>query len=171
MSLVLPYHDDLAKYGGGFIHPNGQLIPVYGKHERMAKNYCEGMIDSPDSGLKFIYPQIPFYTCSQLTKQQLEIYKLWLKSREKHQEDLYSDFLVLCLGFDKVEIIKTHAITTSNSHPHIRLYNYYLMNWNIDVLPKQLYNPSTKEFESSREISYSGDFLDSKYEEELDEIK
>lgn len=51
---------------------------------------------------------------------------------------MYSDFLIQVLVFDKVSIIMRKVIITANTKPHIRFYNYYLMDWPIDILsPKK----------------------------------
>ena len=79
MSLVLPYHEDLAISGGGFIHPNGSIIHAFGKHEVIAKNYCEGEIDcveDPKSGLSIDYQALLSFKKSQLTPEQYQNYLL-----------------------------------------------------------------------------------------------
>lgn len=51
---------------------------------------------------------------------------------------MYSDFLIQVLGFDKVSIIMQKAIITANTKHQIIFYNYYLMDYLIDVLsPKK----------------------------------
>ena len=150
-TIILPYREDISKFGGGYIKPNGEIIYAYGKHQEVAKNYCEGspsIIENPQSGIVFSYPRFFEFKRSQLTPEQFSLYQLWITSHEEIHDSLVSDFLIRLLEFDKVEYVDQCAITTTSSQPHIRFYNYYLMDWRIDILPKLQFNKDTHKFEN-----------------------
>lgn len=192
MNLILPYNDNFYKGDGGFISPSNEIFLTYGKHEKFSRDFCQGndydFLQDIISGWSYysthfeeykkIYNfngtinDIDIYKSSKLTKEQLELYKLWLEENEFHRRKIYSDFMVYILGFDKVETIMRRTITTTNNSPHIRFYNYYLMNWNIEKQSPMKYNSEIKEFEYDEPknwfIMYNED---RKYEEEINEIK
>ena len=64
------------------------------------------------------------------------------------------------------------AITTTSRQPHIRFYNYYLMDWYIDKKTPMKYNEKTGLFEYDEPkdwmIYYNED---RKVEDEINEIK
>lgn len=117
MSKIIPYDDTLEVGKNAFITPNDKIIITCEKHEIFAQNYCEGNI-------------------SKLTKEELILYKHWLEQNEYNKRNMYSDFLVDVLGFDKILTIMRKSITTTTFEPHVRFYNYYLMDWYIDVRKK-----------------------------------
>ena len=134
MSLIIPYEDKLDTCNGAVIKPNGSIIYTYEEHESFAKNYCRGK----DYSLltSSMIEGVDIYSSSKLTKQQLELYKLWLKNK-KFPSNI--DFMVYLLRFDKVGTLLGNAITTTNNKPHIRFYNYYLMDWEIQrEVPKEV---------------------------------
>ncbi len=106
-----------------------------------------------------------------MTKEQLELYKLWLDDYDFSRMYDLSDFLVLLLSFDKVETVMRRCITT-NDQPHIRFYNYYLMDWYIKHLTPMKYNKQINKFEHDEKedwlIRYNED---RRVAEEIDEIK
>lgn len=194
MSLVIPYEDKLYNNDGAFISPEGEIIFTYGEHERFARNYCNGenyqLLSDVKDGSGWSYyashfdefkknynftgerEDIDVYESSKLTKEQLELYKLWLENYEFARRNLYSDFLIFLLGFDKVETVMRRAITTTNPEPHIRFYNYYLMDWYIKHLPLMKFNKDTGRFKYDQQEDYSlKSKEDRQAESEINEIK
>ena len=169
MSIILPYNELLSKNGGSFIKPNGEIIPAYGKHENIAYNYCTGssmILGNSYSLTPYIYS---IYHNSQLNEEEYQLYQLWL-SHHKDNNIVVSDFLTLVLGFDKVEKVTHNAITTSSYQPHIRFYNYYLMDWDITILPKYYYDSDKNTFMKD-DYFYTRDYKDLEATEEIEEIK
>ena len=183
MSRILPYQEKICLNGGSFITPYGTIIPAYGKHEKIAKNYCEGeMIEKPESGLEFLYPKPLLYRESQLTHQQVQDLMLWRRVNSNEYDEFWSDFLVFCLGFDKAgmnkekvsddeQYIDIPTITSASNTPHIRFYNYYLMDWRIDILPKEIYHPETDQFRVENKLGYLDNYADMEAADEIEHVK
>ena len=170
MSLIIPYDDKFDRGDGAFISPSNEIILTHGEHERFAGKYCSGIdyLFSRRSSTKNGDP----FSLSKLTKEQLELYKLWLEQNEFYSRKMHSDFMVFVLGFDKIETIMRRAITTTSRQPHIRFYNYYLMDWYIDKKNPMKYNEETGLFEYDEPkdwIIYYNE--DRKVEDEINEIK
>lgn len=76
------------------------------------------------------------------------------------------------LDFDKVETMWRKSITTTSFESHIKDYNYYLRDWNIELRTKMKYNKETGIFEP---VYYPEDNLirdaDREAEDEIEEIK
>lgn len=168
MSIIIEYNPNLGNGTGAFITPKNDILLTHGDHEPFAYKYCTGIdVNNPNTSSE------PFVN-SKLTKEQLQLYKLWLKEREHKLRKLQSDvdFLVLVLGYDKVEALINETITTSSRRPHIRYYNYYLMDWVIYETPTLIYNPETGLFEKNEPSEF---FMlydqDREAEEEINEIK
>lgn len=169
MNPIIPYDSMLGNGDGAFITPSNEIILTYGEHERFAAKYC--------SGKDYFYSSFSDkskdpYASSKLTKEQLELYKLWLEKNEYYRRKMYSDFMVFVLGFDKVETIMRRAITTTSRQPHVKYYNYYLMDWYIDKQTPMKYNIETGLFEYDEPqdwIMYSNE--DRRIESEINEIK
>lgn len=169
MNSIIPYDPKLGNGDGAFIKPNNKIILTYGEHERFAAKYCSGkdylFYNSSDK------TKDPF-SLSKLTKEQLELYKLWLEKNEFYSRNMHSDFMVFILGFDKIETIMRRAITTTSRQPHIKFYNYYLMDWYIDKKYPMKYNEEKGIFEYDEPkdwIIYYNE--DRKVESEINEIK
>ena len=157
MSLIIPYKEkELYNNEGAFIKPNGEIIYTYGLHEIFSKKYCNGDLYNflyncihPDSILsrydntslsewfeclkayynyKGTIEDIDEYSSSKLTSEQFKLYKLWLDKYEFSRSNLFSDFMVYLLEFDKVETVMRETITTTTPNSHIRFFNYYLMD-------------------------------------------
>lgn len=126
MSKIILYDDSLEFGKTAFITPNNKIILTDEKHEIYAQKYCKG---------------------NNLTKEELILYKYWLEQKDYNRGKIYSDFLVDVLGFDKILTIMRKTITTTSSNPHVRFYNYYLMDWFIDIRNRYFYNESTGIFE------------------------
>ena len=156
MSLIIPYKEkELINNEGAFIKPSGEIIFTSGEHERYAHDYCYGTS----------------YSSTKLTKEQQELFEQWLDKYEFSKCNLYSDFMVYLLSFDKIETVMRETITTINPNPHIRFFNYYLMDWNIIEQPPMKYNSDTGLFEYDRNNSYLGNSEDREVENEINEIK
>ncbi len=82
-----------------------------------------------------------------------------------------TDFMVLVLDFDKVEIQLRKTITTSSRQPHIRFYNYYLMDWNINIYEKLYYNTNTNRFDIINPTPLGLDQEDTDEYYEIEDIK
>ncbi len=148
MSIIIPYKGErLYNQEGAFITPKGEIIYTYGDHEKYSLDYCENC----------------------LTKEEQELYDLWLEGEGSHHWHRYADFMVLILQFDKVEIIRRECITTTSPIPHVKYYNYYLMDWNIDTtLCPKIYNYETKRFQFKENRDW---YYDGIAEEEINNIK
>ncbi len=195
MSLIIPFEEaKLYKNQGAFIDQNGEIIFTYGRHEIFAHDFCVGENYQLLSEVKYGSGQsyyashfeefkkyynfegerkdIDVYKSSKLTKEQLELYKLWLGNYKHNPQKLNSDFLVYLLGFDKVQTVTRRAIITTSPQPHIKYYNYYLMDWHIECETPMNFNKDTGRFEynesEDRVLKYLEDI---KVEEEIGEIK
>ncbi len=194
MSLIIPFEEELYPKEGAFIKPSGEIIFTYGKHERFASNFCNGndytFLSEVKYGSSWSYyasyfeefkreynfdgerEDIDVYKTTMLSKEQLELYKLWLENYEFARRNLYSDFMVYLLNFDKVETVMSRAITTTSSQPHLRFYNYYLMDWYIDCQPPMYFNENNGKFEySSTDDWYLKYAEDRQIEIEINKIK
>ena len=192
MATIIPYEKDLITSNGGFIKPNGEIIYIL-SHPGFAHNYCYGdnyetlsMIKNGNSYYSR-YPQyfyelkedygvervedIDVFSSTKLTKEQLSLFKLWLDKYEFGRSDILSDFLVYVLSFDKVKTSSGKSIVTTNDQPHIRFYNYYLMDWYIEHDAPMVFNSKKDEFEYDETYSIFKDYEDRKAEEEIEEIK
>lgn len=176
MSIIVPFDEGLVTGDGGYIYPNGDIkhCRYTNIHEVIASNICCGTIDKARF-IKDLYPDEVFYDeyDGDLTKNEFELFKLWMKKHDEKHISLYgacSDFLLYVCGFDKAETVKRKVIQTSNIDPHIRLYNYYLYDCNILPLTKKIYNSETNEFEFIN-IPYAPSNDDIEAEKELNEIK
>ena len=187
---TVPYIPMLSNCDGAFITPNNKIFYVDNNHERFAMNYCHGEQYYLLNSIKNDYPaynfedfkntfelniqkeDIDIFSTSSLTLEQLYLFKLWLSNNQFNYKTCYTDFLVFILNFDKVENIIKETITTANKYPHIRFYNYYLMDWHIDTHNSLKYNPDTKAFEqTTKDNIFVASLLDREYEEEINEIK
>lgn len=63
------------------------------------------------------------------------------------------------------------VITTSNPNINERFFNYLLMDWRVDVLPKYRFNPNTNKYEEDEIIQYHISSIDEEYGKEIDKIK
>ncbi|MBR2828521.1 MAG: hypothetical protein IKE70_04755 [Bacilli bacterium] len=199
MSIIIPYKEkEIYDNDGAFIKLNGEIIYTHGLHETFSRNYCNGYLYNqlyshlhPNSHLpkydedkiedyfeylkayynfKGTIEEIEEYSSTKLTKEQLNLYKLWLERYELNSTYLFSDFLVYVLQFDKVETVMRETITTTNPNPHIRFFNYYLMDWYIIEQPPMKYNKKKEIFEYE-ENGYLGNQEDKESEEEIEEIR
>ena len=169
MSLIIPYNEYINSKGA-FITLNGNFLTIQSNHENFAHDFCNGKDYNNLLKQKKDNPNIDIYKSSMLTKEQLQLYKLWLKKYKYSKDNNLCDFLVYLLAFDKVETILEKAITTTSLEPHIRFYNYYLMNWHIDIQKPLHFNEKTKEFEHIN-ISNWLSYKDKETETEINEIK
>ncbi len=188
MSEIIPYFDDLGPKKGAFIRPDGKILFIKdNKHEEFAELYCNGRDYSILSGANFGPPisagkyleamkdlkdakdGVDIFRTSYLTKIQLERYKNWLKKHKTYVS--YCDFLVLVLAFDKIETKVNRLITTTAAEPHVRFYNYYLMDWEIRKQNPLVYVPQDDSFVRIQNEMFVTDPADREAEEEINEIK
>jgi hypothetical protein len=195
MSLIIPYKEDLNKNRGTFIRPNGEILSSFDLHNDFARHYCFGPLYEPlmhclhfssssndDTTFQELFnllkkyhnykgtiEEVNEYSSSKLTIEQLKLFKLWLKCSE--QFDLTSDFMIYVLNFDKVETIRRTTIITTNPNPHIRFFNYYLMDWDVIDYPPMKYNSDTGMFEFDESNYFLGNSNDKMTEDKIEEIK
>lgn len=148
MNLILPYEEKLYRSRGAFITPAGKILYVNKLHEDFAKNYC----------------------LNNLNKKELFYLKKWLETKDG-VSCCYTDFLTLMLSFDKVESIIKKVITTTSIVPHVRFYNYFLMNWRIDTYVRLHYDQDKDAINPVYENEFFSHSLDREKEEEILEIK
>lgn len=190
MNNIIPYYNYLENCNGAFITPTNEILFVNGNHENFSMNYCLGEYYHFLKNIKSNYPCYPFidfkenynfdgniedidlYISSYLNKEQLDLYKLWEKLHQFDCKTFYTDFLVCIIGFEKVENILKKTITTTTNNPHIKFYNYYLMDWNIIHQPKIIYNQELNIFEQEKNNHwYQNSYQEREYEYEISEIK
>lgn len=174
MGIILPYKNELVHGNGGFISLNGEIKQCHATniHEKLANKICCGSI----SQFRFIKGLSRYEITydeydGALSKQDFEIFKIWMSEHYKNNISFYgacSDFLLHVIGYDKVEV--NRAITTSNNEPHIRFYNYYLLDHLILHLPKKIYNEELGKFITEKYIYIPTD-EDIEMEKEINEIK
>ena len=192
MDIIIPYEEKIIKSGGVFIDPSGKFIFSRGDHIEFATDYCLGEEYDYLTMLKYddeLNPaafeaykiehnyqgrreDIDVYSSSQLPKEQLELFKLyWVGGADVPSVRNVSDFLVIVLHHDKVESIIKKRITTANPNPHIRLFNYYINDWDIKVLDPARFNYNTNEFELDKTVRWIASEEDKEAEEEIKRIK
>ena len=189
MSIVIPYDKNLARKNGSLVDPAGTVLEVETTHEDFAENFCKGkhyeLYKSILEGRSFFCNHFEDFkrlygfegsiddltelASSELVERQLNLYKLWIKACTEQKTHTTLDFMTCVLRYDKVEKILTNTISTSFQSPHVRYYNYYLMDWDIQYLKPMRYNKETGLFEYiDNSILLSED---SDAEDEIDEIK
>ncbi len=154
MGTIIPYDDSLLD-SGAFISPSGKIFRVKDDHEA----FCEAFLSdlSKDFG-------------NDIVKHQ-HLYKMLDAYYKNSPRKSLSDFMVLVLDFDKVEIRLKNTITTSSRQPHIRFYNYYLMDWNISVQNRVIYDYRIGEYRPLNYFFPTSEDLDREAEDEIKEIK
>ena len=191
MSLIIPYEDNLFSSEGAFIMPDGQITYVGVGHEWFAYDYCKGnnfqFLSDVKTGWSYYSDHfeefqkeynfigakedLDPYMTTKLSPEQLMLFKNWEELYE-FSRCFFSDFLVYCLGFDKVETVMRRAITTTNPNPHIRFYNYYLMEHDIDCQRPMRFNEETGLFKYIDDNPYSfANKEDRDAEAEINDIK
>ena len=75
------------------------------------------------------------------------------------------------LGFDKIQTKLAKTITTTNYEPHIKFYNYYLMDWYIEQYSPMKYVDEVSGFKYIRNNYIINSYRDSEAENEINEIK
>ena len=164
MALTVEYNDKLTK-NGAFIKPDGNFLLLKdNNHELFAQNYCIGHTLQKNEIIKD-------FSNTQLNETQIYLFRQWLNKVYYNENNKYTilDFYVLCLRFDKAEKIVRHTITTSSTTPHIRFYNYYLMDYIINCKNPLQFDPTTNVFfEQPNMLQYS--YEDREAEEEIKEI-
>ena len=83
-------------------------------------------------------------------------YDVLLNSRSKYfqnildnnddSDNLIRDFAVEMIGFDKIENKTRKTITTSKSNIYETFFNYYLMDFDINIKPRYIYDKNSQEF-------------------------
>ena len=90
----------------------------------------------------------------------------------KNKRKMCSDFLVDVLGFDKILTNMRKSITTTTLEPHMRFYNYYLMDWYIDIRKRSVFNEEKGIFEFIEpDISSIKYIEERRLEDEIKDIK
>ena len=190
MSIIIPYDKTLGYEQGALITPEGKILYVGKNHEDYARRYCNGIDYEPATAAhiatksrrllleykilktaKDIKENPHYFSSSQLSKEELERYRLWLSTMDTYSNEEALDFLVLVLAFDKVETNVHNIITTTSAIPHIRFYNYYLMNWQILVHDRMVYDPEQNKYVYSSMNQRFTPTADRDAEEEILEIK
>lgn len=188
--IIIPYDDSLGKSDGAFIRPDGKILHVHdNKHEEYAEEYCNGhdfpfltgttygpsisiipFLDAQQE-VKKIREGIDAFQTTNLTRQELELYKKWLITHSNPETAFYADFLVYALAYDKVETLIKNVITTTAAEPHVRFYNFYLMDWHIYPQKRMVFDEEKNLFVSHDSIIEISDENDREAEEEIEEIK
>lgn len=156
MAKIIPYEQKLLDSRGAFINLTGEIIYVNKDHEETALEYCNTNLFKRNMNL-----------------EQLDIYKMWC-----NEDRPLSDYMLFILSMDKVIILSEEnakisipkTIITPNRDPHIRFYNYYLMDFYISHVNKMKYNIDSQKFEEEYDFYYDS-FADGEAKDELDNIK
>ena len=189
MNRIIPYNDKFEYSDGGFVNTSGEIITV-SHHEVFAREYCYGkdydflkQLKNGRANYSFedyqknynftgTIEDIDVFSSSKLTKEELILFKKWLKENERRARSILSDFMTYVLRFDKVETIRRKAITTTSDEPYTRFYNYYLMDWYIDCYrPGYIFDEETGCFEFAKRNYVVRNLDEREIKSELDEIK
>ncbi len=133
----LIYSDKLVNSSGCFLLPNNMIISNGEFHEATAKSFCSGdTISLYDINLERTKDNI------RISNKQLDLLNQYIKYAYKHQmiKDLYSNFLVQVLNFDRIRLSSANCIVTSSDECYSKFYNYYLMEHDIVQMPKLIYH-------------------------------
>jgi len=190
MTEIIPYYSELGPHNGAFIRPDGKILLINdNKHEEFAERYCNGrdyniltgsVFGPATSAQSLLEAQreleeakkgVDIFRTSRLTKSQLLRYKKWLEKYKIDNKSLYADFLVFVLSYDKVETRISNLITTTALEPHVRFYNYYLMDWTINPQKPLIYDAKEDFFHLQEDQIPISDYADREAEEEIEEIK
>lgn len=164
MSIIIPYENNWCTNGGGFITPSGDILYTHNDHSKFAMDYCLGSIplDTFQASQTFN---------SNLTKEQLKLARLWLTNcKTENYSHALVDFLVYVLQYDKVQTTLNRSIITTYPNPHVRLFNYYLMDWSILKYSPKKYSPQFNSF-IIPDYYYISTSEDMECEEEINDIK
>ncbi len=146
MNKILPFIDFTNKKA--FIKKDGEIIYIEGKHEDYVEEYIKRIND----------------------KEKI-LYELWMKKYNIKSNDIQEDFLVKVLSYDKVNFKADNIIVTSSLVPHMRFYNYYLMDYSINAYSKLIYNEEANDFFETSYMYGINAYQDDEYAEEIREIK
>ena len=188
MAIIVPYDERLEADIGGYITPYGDILIARVRHEDFARDYCLGCDYDYLTGAK-IGPlqksgllcsltkeeyekqkgKIDVFSSSNLSLKELEKLKVWLN--EKDGQNVYSDFLVYALSYDKVERKVNKLITSAAVDRHVRFFNYYLMGWRVEDPQEvvRLKSNSTEFAFSEKDFTYRS-MEDVEAEDEIIEI-
>ena len=176
MSKIIPYDEELVYGDGGFIYPSGKIQHCYitNIHEEIADKICFGTILRTRFIKELTINEVKFNEYDgELNEYQFEVFKIWVTEHFKNHISLYGascDFLLYVLGFDKAEAVRNRAISTCNNDPHVRLFNYYILDNKIIHLPKKVFNEVTGTFDTA-EFLYVPSDEDIEMEKEIKEIE
>lgn len=106
--------------------------------------------------------------CSNLNKDELVLYKNFCMLYKGNMKDIDLDFITLVLSYDKIH--NSNIITTTSLEPHIKYYNYYLMDYYIDLRNRLVFD-GNRYVEINREDYVIKTEIDSKIQEEINNIK
>ena len=156
MAKIIPYDEKILDSNGAYITFDGEIIYVDKNHEETALEYCNNSLFE-----------------GHLNLDQLDTYKMWC-----NEDRPLSDYMLFVLSMDKIIILSDErakisipkTIITPNRNPHIRFYNYYLMDFYINHVNKMKYNIDSQKFEEEYDFYYDS-FADGEAKEELDNIK
>lgn len=169
------------------IYRNGKVpFSYYGVYNDTAKEIINGNIESIKCmlySLKMLLNNFENY--EDLISKLFEIFKInydyekfkdnYGKSEIEYYKLLFSqiadDFLVQFMNFDKIETSMSKTITTSKLNVNETFYNYLLMDYNIKVLPKIVYNKEMKKFEEIIPNKFIEIGSDAEALEEIESIK
>lgn len=193
MHTIIPYQDRIFTGCGAMISPGGNIQSIYTLHEVFARNYCNG---EDYDYLKFIKynaslelfeefkrnyyfngnkSDIDEWCHSKLTPLELEKYKIFLNQYGNYFKYASAlDYMIYVLKFDKVESLLNRTIITTSKIPHIRFFNYYLMDWDIRTLSFAHFNKEKGKFyfnDNDIVDLYHSYSIDSEAEEEINNIK
>ena len=150
MNTIIPYNNDIIKSDGAIITPKDDIMLISDNHDIFAKKYLENI--------------------DNLNKEELILLNAWLKNNNEIIKT-YLDFMIYVLGYDKIQTKFTKSIVTTTNIPHIKYYNYYLMDWYIDINKKIIYNEKNNTFEKEIITDPIKFYKDKELQEEIFDIK
>lgn len=160
MTIILPYDKKFETAQGGFVKPNGEILfSSIAGNEKTAMEYCNGphleelrsLITDRENGIfteydYYLYSsllkkypdfeeklkQFGEYASTNLTKEELELYKKWIFVGDHRLVEVTTDYMKYILGFDVVyPAWLSRRVLSPDMMPFTKWYNYALMDWHI----------------------------------------
>lgn len=188
MTKILPYNEEITK-PYVFLKPSGKILTIDGiSHESFAYLYTTNLclelhkrlmkleFDHPNEMLSYFHQSFDeenpdMSSAINSIAYEYNLFKLWKNSPDFNGK--YIDFLIYILGFDLFKTMEStnfKEIITTEDFPHIKYFNYYLMEWSIKNYKRKVYDQATNSFIDLEKQEHSLD-IECEYLEEIQEIK
>lgn len=193
MATILPYVQNINNNEGAFIDQNGNIIYATSNPIETARKIILGgdynllkelkeKENLTSSDIRYLKRNFSIkrneikaldeYMTSKLTSHQLDLWEKWLSQYDYDGFRRAQDFLVLVCNYDRIESMGRQYITTACDTPHIRFFNYMLMDWDIDTKSPIIWDPNENAFIQKESFcNESINSQDKEYAQEIDNIK